>query len=67
MVKVLPQQATCNFSFYPRLFDRGYRRFLLDLSLASPDASYFHELLEALFSGKNVAGTNRFNMKQGLW
>lgn len=67
IVKVMPKQATCNFNFYPRLFDRGYRRFLLDFSFTSPDVTYFQALMEALFNGKNIEGTNRFNMKQGLW
>lgn len=67
MVTVSPEQAVCNFSFYPRLTEKGYRRFLIDLSQVKPDKRNIDNLLQHLEQGKNIEGTKRFNMKQGLW
>lgn len=67
MVNIVPEQATCNFSFYPRLLEKGYRRFLIDLSEVKPDTDFLSDLMTHLQQGKNLEGTQRFNMKQGLW
>jgi putative protease len=67
MVTVSPEQAVCNFSFYPRLVDKSYRRFLIDLSGVEPDSGFLQNLMQHLEQGKNIEGTKRFNMKQGLW
>ncbi len=67
MVTLTPEQAVCNFSFYPRLLEKGYKRFVIDLTNMKPDKDLLHKLIEHLRQGKNLDGTKRFNMKQGLW
>jgi putative protease len=67
MVKVVPSKPICNFSFYTRLWSKGYSRFLIDLSYDDPDQGFMDNLLSHLDESKNLPDTTRFNMKQGLW
>ncbi len=67
MVKVIPQKAVCNFSFLNKLTDKGYRKFLIDLSEVAPDCALLDDIMQHFSSGTNLQGTTRFNLKQGLW
>lgn len=64
---VYPNDPVSVFQFKDKLEERGYSRFLIDLSFMEADQEMFGDLLKAYYQGMKWKDGTAFNYKKGLW
>ncbi|HNW99727.1 MAG TPA: peptidase U32 family protein [Candidatus Cloacimonadota bacterium] len=64
---VLPAVPVSVFQFRDKLEERGYSRFLIDLSFMDQEEGFLDELIQAYYRGLKWKNATAFNYKKGLW
>ncbi len=61
-----PQNPVSLFNFHQRLVDKGFTRFLIDLSNHLPDQDLWNDIIENFQLSSKQPNTTGFNFKKGL-
>ncbi|PKN77993.1 MAG: hypothetical protein CVU48_09765 [Candidatus Cloacimonetes bacterium HGW-Cloacimonetes-1] len=61
-----PQDPVCLFNFHKRLLDKGFTKFLIDLSNHLPDPDLLNDIVQNFQLSNKLPNTSGFNFKKGL-
>ncbi|HPM01337.1 MAG TPA: peptidase U32 family protein [Candidatus Cloacimonadota bacterium] len=64
---VVSRKPVSIYHFYDKLYKKGFRRFMTDLSFSNPSSEYYIKIIHGYYNTDKLPNSSAFNFKKGLW
>lgn len=67
LTNVVSKKPVSIYHFYDKVYKKGFKRFMTDLSFCEPSHKLYNEILQGYYNHDKLPNSSSFNFKKGLW
>jgi hypothetical protein len=67
LTNVVSKKPVSIYHFYDKVYKKGFKRFMTDLSFCEPSNKLYNEILQGYYNHDKLPNSSSFNFKKGLW